>query len=77
MAVSFYKICIKYDSCYYVAATVSFAQSFYFINESDGVVQVEIILSNLSSTNIAVQVESSDVTAIGMCRKVDALSSLT
>ena len=49
----------------YVAATVSFAQSSYSVNETDEVVQVEIILSNLSSNNIVVQVGSSDVTAIG------------
>jgi len=65
MTVSFYKICAQYDPCYYVAATVNFAQSSYSVNETDGVVQVEIILSNLSSTNTAVQIESSDVTAIG------------
>ena len=54
---------------------MSFAQSSYSVNETDGVAQVEIILSNVSSTNIVVQIESSDVTAIGK-QKVDA-SSLT
>ena len=54
-----------YDSCYCVAATVSFAQSSYSVNETDEVVQVEIMLSDISSTNIEVQIESSDVTAIG------------
>jgi len=44
---------------------VSFAQSSYSVNETDGVVQAEIILSNLLSTSIVVQVESFDVTAIG------------
>ena len=65
MTVSFYILHVQYDSCYYIAAIVSFAQSSYSVNETDGVVQVEIILSNVSSTNIVVQVESSDITAIG------------
>ena len=65
MTVRFYKTCIKYDSCCCVAATVSFVQSSYSVNETDEVVQFEIILSSISSTNIEVQVESTDVTAIG------------
>ena len=44
---------------------MSFVQSSYSVNETDEVVQVEIILSNISSTNIEVQVENTDVTAIG------------
>ena len=46
---------------------MSFAQSSYSVNETDEVVQVEIMLSDISSTNIEVQIESSDVTAIGKC----------
>jgi len=56
------KLC---DSFYYVAANVSFAQSTYFVNETDNFVQVEMVLSNPSSTNVTVQIISSDVTGTG------------
>ena len=36
----------------------------YNINENDGQVQVVLVLSNPSSTNIVVEVEDSNVTAM-------------
>ena len=40
----------------YVAATISFNQSSYSIEENDGPVQIGIILSNPSSTDIMIEV---------------------
>ena len=51
---------------YYTAATVSFVQSTYVVDETDESVEIEMILSNHSSTDVAVQVTSSDIQAIGM-----------
>ena len=44
---------------------VNFAQRTYSVNESDGVVKVEVVLSNISSTNITVQVKTKSITANG------------
>ena len=44
---------------------MSFAQSTYSVNETDELVEIEIILSDPSSTNITVQVASSDINATG------------
>ena len=50
----------------YVATTVSFNQSTYSVNEDDGPAQPVLVLSNPSSTDITVQVISSDdITATG------------
>ena len=45
------------------AATVSFVQSTYSVNETDELVQVGMVLSDPSSTDITVQVASSDLKA--------------
>ena len=47
------------------AITVSFSQSTYTVGEDDGVVQPVLVLSNPSSTDITVQVISTDNTATG------------
>jgi len=49
----------------YVAIILNFNQSSYNINEDDGVVQPELILSNPSSTEFTVQVISNSITAVG------------
>ena len=46
---------------------VSFAQQTYSVNESDGVVQIELVLSNKSSTDITVRVKTKNITANGEC----------
>ena len=48
----------------FAVATLSFNQSVYNINESDGQVQIVLVLSNPSSTNIDVKVKDSNVTAM-------------
>lgn len=48
---------------------MSFVQSTHFVNETDELVQIEMMLSNPSSTNVVVQVTSSDIQATGkLCR---------
>ena len=44
---------------------VSFSQSSYSVNEDDGVVQPVLVLSNSSSTNVTIQIESRNITATG------------
>ena len=56
---------IECDLFYYTAATVSFVQSTYLVDESDESVEIEMILSNQSSIDVVVQVTSSDIQAIG------------
>ena len=46
--------------------SVSFNQSTYSVDEDDGAAQPVLVLSNPSSTDITVQVISSDDTAIGI-----------
>ena len=46
------------------AITISFDQLIYFVNENNGTVELKAILSNPSTTDITVQIISSDVTAI-------------
>ena len=48
-----------------VAINVSFDQSTYSIGEKNGPAQLVLVLSNLSSTDITVQVKSNDITATG------------
>ena len=44
---------------------VLFSQSVYSVNEDDGSVQIGLVLSNPSSTNITVRVTNIDGTATG------------
>ena len=44
---------------------MSFVQSTHFVNETDELVQIEMMLSNPSSTNVVVQVTSSNIQATG------------
>ena len=46
------------------AITISFNELIYFVNESNETVELLVILSNPSATDITVQIMSSDVTAI-------------
>ena len=51
--------------CFFlVAITIGFDQLIYFVNEDNGTVELMAILSNPSTTDITVQIISSDVTAI-------------
>lgn len=45
--------------------TVSFDQSTYSVNESDGVVRPYLVLSNPSSTAITIQILNSDISSTG------------
>ena len=56
---------IYYVSVYHTAATVSFNQSMYTINENEGPVQPVLVLSNPSSTDVTVQVTDGRGTATG------------
>ena len=47
------------------AATVAFSQSLYNVKEDDGFVQLELFLSNPSSTNITVELFAFDGSASG------------
>ena len=49
----------------YTAATVSFNQSVYTVNENEGPAQITLVLSNPSSSNITVQVSSVSESATG------------
>jgi len=48
-----------------IDTSVRFSQSTYSFNEDDGPAQPALVLSNPSSTDITVQVRSSDITATG------------
>ena len=50
---------------YSTAIAVTFDQSTYSIDEDDGPAQLVLVLTNPSSTDLTVQVISSDRTAIG------------
>ena len=50
---------------FYVAPTITFNQSTYTINEDDGLVTIVLILSNPSTTDITVQVLTTDGSATG------------
>ena len=45
------------------AIMINFSQSSYSVNEDDGVVQPELILSNPSSNTFTIQVISNNITA--------------
>ena len=56
----------KCDAYYFCAAAiVSFVQSAYSVNEIDQMVQVELMFTNSSLTNVSIQDTSSDITATG------------
>ena len=48
-----------------LAITVNFNESNYVIGENDGQVEPKLILSNPSSTNITIRVDTIDIGAIG------------
>jgi len=48
-----------------IVATVSFEQSAYRVNEYDGSVELALVLSNPSSTDITVKVIDKGITATG------------
>ena len=47
-----------------------FSHAMYTVNENAGVVQVSLILSNPSSTNVTMQVSSADISANGKYNNV-------
>ena len=49
----------------YVVITVAFSQSTYSINENSGPVQPVLVLSNLSTIDITVEIMNNDNTASG------------
>jgi len=51
--------------CFSLDCTVSFNQSTYSVDEDDGPAQPVLVLSSPSSTDITVQVFSTDGTATG------------
>ena len=51
---------------YCLDPSVTFSQTTYSVDEDDGPAQPVLVLSNPSSTNITVQVITSDVTAKGL-----------
>ena len=50
---------------YPIDLTISFNQSTYSVDEDDGSAQPVLVLSNPSSTDISVQVRSSNINATG------------
>ena len=57
----------------YVVATIAIAfdQSTYSINEDVGYIQLTLVLSNPSSTDITIQVTTTDKTATGKYIHID------
>ena len=53
-----------YAKYFLAAITISFDRLIYFVNENNGTVELIVVLSNPSTTDIAVEIISSDVTAI-------------
>jgi len=53
------------DIYHLIVATVSFEQSSYKVNEYDGIVELVLVLSNPSSTDITVKVIDNGITATG------------
>ena len=56
---------LKAVNAYLIAVTVNFDQPNYTVNETDETLRLIVFLSNPSSTNIPVQVSSTDVSATG------------
>ena len=54
------------QNIFLAAITISFDQLIYFVSENYGMVELMAILSNPSTTDITVQIISSDITAISM-----------
>ena len=50
---------------YFLVATVSFNQSSYSVSEKDGQVQVMLVLSNPSSTDISIEIDNMNIAALG------------
>ena len=48
-----------------LAITVMFSQSVYSVEEDTGVTEAVLVLSNISSTNISVEVFSTDESSAG------------
>ena len=63
--------CIKYV---YISldTSVKFNQSAYSVNEGNEVLQIVLVLSNPSSTDITVEVLSTDGSATGKQRSIDS-----
>ena len=58
-------LCTIYAVTCSLAITVMFSQSLYSVDEDTGVTQPVLVLSNVSSTDITVEVFNTDGSAIG------------
>ena len=58
-------LCAIYAVTCSLAITVMFSQSLYSVDEDTGVTQPVLVLSNVSSTDITVEVFNTDGSAIG------------
>ena len=69
MYVLVYYIFINIHMILYLSlvTTVSFNQSTYIVNETEGYVQITLVLSNISSVDVTVQVTNEDITASEYC----------
>ena len=57
--------CLRICFILYVVATVVFTQSVYSVDEDNGVAQVDLVLTNPSSSDITIQVPSVNGSATG------------
>ena len=53
--------------CFHVVTTVSFNQSTYTVSETDQSVRITLVLSNVSSVDVTVQVTNEDITTGNLC----------
>lgn len=60
---------------FYLDATLTFSQSSYSVNESNGTLSVVLVLSNASLFDIVIQVDSIDDTAAGKLFLINQLAS--
>ena len=59
------KSCLQVNVFFFQASTVVFSQSAYSVNEDSGQAQPVLVLSNPSSTDITVQVSTTNGSATG------------
>ena len=62
---NFLRLIYKCNKKYFAVATVNFSQSLYSIAESSGAVEIFMVLSNPSPTDITVQVLNTEGSATG------------
>ena len=57
---------VYYGYYTFTAIEVNFSQAVYIVNENSGVVQIQLIFSNPSSIDIAIEVNNEDINATGV-----------